>query len=69
MKHPYRYGLQPHEMKLLRTLRSRGFALALMPRDDVGNPLNRKTIEDAMLKAGKAAAREIKESGEEWLVK
>jgi len=56
-------------MKLLRTLRSRGFALALMPRDDVGNPLNRKTIEDAMLKAGKAAVREIKESGEEWLVK
>lgn len=69
MKHNYRYGLQPHEMKLLRSLRSRGFALALIPPCEVGNPLNRKTVEDQMLKASKKVIREIKESYEGVLVR
>ena len=69
MRHPYRFGLLPHEMKLLRSLRSRGFALALLPKSDVGDPLNRKTIEDAMLKAGKQMIREIKDTEEGVIIK
>jgi hypothetical protein len=64
MRHPYRFGLTGPEMKMLRSIRGKGFALALIPPADVGNQLNRKTIEDSMIKAAKEMIREIKEEHE-----
>lgn len=63
MRRRYRYGLEPHEMLLLRSMRSRGFAVAIMPPCDVGDKLNRKPVEDAMIKAAKRAIRQMKEEG------
>jgi hypothetical protein len=47
------------DSQFLRRLRLRGFALALFTPVDVGNPLNRKVIEDQMLKAGKQVIKQI----------
>lgn len=69
MRHNYRFGLGPQEMLLLRNLRSKGFALALIPPYQVGNALNRKTIEDQMLKAAKQIIRLIDESQEGVILK
>jgi hypothetical protein len=56
-RHFYRSGLTAEESELLRMLRRRGFALALLPPVDVGGPMNRKPIEDLMIKAGRQALR------------
>lgn len=63
MKRQYRHGLLPHEMLFLRSMRARGFAVAIMPPCDVGDKLNRKPVEDAMIKAAKKTIREMREEG------
>lgn len=55
----YKAGLSRDESELLRKLRGRGFAVAIFGPSDVGNPLNRKPIEDRMVKAGKDAIKVI----------
>lgn len=57
-RHFYRGGLTTEESELLRKLRRRGFALALFPPVDVGNPMNRKPVEDSMIRAGRKALRQ-----------
>lgn len=37
----YRRGLSRDEAEVIRRLRAKGFAIALLAADDVGNPLNR----------------------------
>ena len=61
-RHPYRGGLTPSENELLRKLRNRGFALVVLPPFEVGGPMNRKPLEDYMLRAGKTAIRHMKEA-------
>jgi len=51
--HTYRGGITRVESELLKKLRQRGFAVAIFSPADVGSPLNRKSIEDSMIKAGK----------------
>jgi len=58
-RHQYRAGMTTEDSQFLRRLRLRGFALALFTPVDVGNPLNRKVIEDQMLKAGKQVIKQI----------
>jgi hypothetical protein len=57
--HKYRAGMTSEDNEFLRRLRLRGFALALFTPVDVGSPLNRKTIEDQMLRAGKQAIKQL----------
>jgi hypothetical protein len=61
-RHHYRAGITPEDSQFLRRLRLRGFALALFTPVDVGNPLNRKVIEDQMLKAGKQVIKQMESS-------
>jgi len=61
-RHQYRAGMTPEDSQFLRRLRLRGFALALFTPVDVGNPLNRKAIEDQMLKAGKQVIKQMEGS-------
>jgi hypothetical protein len=61
-RHKYRAGMTPEDSEFLRKLRLRGFALALFTPVDVGNPLNRKAIEDQMLRAGKQAIKHLENS-------
>jgi hypothetical protein len=56
----YRAGLSKEEGDLVRKLRSRGFAVAIFPPGDVGIPLNRKPIEDRMVKAGRDTINQIR---------
>jgi hypothetical protein len=63
-RHFYRAGLTPDESELLRKLRHRGFALALIPPCDVGGALNRKPVEDFMLRAGRQAIKQMEVSCE-----
>jgi hypothetical protein len=58
-RHFYRGGLTHQESELLRKLRARGYALAIFDPIDVGNPLNRKPVEDSMLKAGKQTLKQM----------
>jgi hypothetical protein len=53
--HSYRRGLTPGESEVIRALRKRGFAIVLLGPQVVGGPLNRKAIEDQMLKAARKA--------------
>jgi hypothetical protein len=55
----YRRGLSKLENEVLRHLRRRGFALALFPPSDVGSPMNRKPIEDSMVRAGKQTLKQM----------
>jgi len=57
----YRADLSKEEGELLRNLRGRGFAVAIFPPSQVGQPLNRKPIEDRMIRAGKETINQIKE--------
>jgi hypothetical protein len=57
----YREGLTKEEGQLLRMLRSRGFAVAIFPPVDVGHALNRKPIEDRMVRAGRETIKQMKE--------
>lgn len=61
----YRAGLTPQDSDLLRRLRGRGFAVAIFPPLDVGDPLNRKVIEDNMVKAGRQTIRQLEKEGGE----
>jgi hypothetical protein len=54
----YRAELTKDESELLRTLRGRGFAVAIFGPSAVGTPLNRKPIEEAMVNAGLKALKE-----------
>lgn len=56
----YRRDLSKEEGEVLRKLRSRGFAVAIFPPGDVGIPLNRKPIEDRMVKAGRETINQIR---------
>ena len=58
-RHPYRGGLTPQESELLRKLRGRGFAVAIFAPSDVGNALNRKPVEDSMVRAGKQTLKQM----------
>jgi hypothetical protein len=58
-RHFYRGGLTPQESELLRKLRTRGYALAIFTPGDVGSPMNRKPIEDSMVKAGKQTLKQM----------
>ena len=58
----YRAGLSKEESDLVRKLRSRGFAVAIFPPGDVGIPLNRKPIEDRMVRAGRETIKQIRGS-------
>lgn len=53
----YRRGLSRDEAEVIRRLRAKGFAIALLAADDVGNPLNRSPVEQAMVKAGRAVLK------------
>jgi len=57
----YRHGLSKEEGKLLRMLGGGGFAVAIFPPVEVGQPLNRKPIEDRMIRAGREIIKQIKE--------
>lgn len=48
----YRAGLSKEEGELLRKLRGRGFAVAIFNPTEVGSPMNRRPIEQQMVKAG-----------------
>ena len=56
--HRFRKGLSPQENEVIRQLRRRGFAVVVFNPVDVGGPLNRKPVEDAMLRAGKEITKE-----------
>ena len=56
--HRYRKGLSQQENETIRQLRRRGFAVVVFTPVDVGGPLNRKPVEDAMLRAGKEITKE-----------
>jgi uroporphyrinogen-III synthase len=56
----YRAGMEPQETELLRKLRGRGFAVAIFPPIEVGEPLNRKEIEDEMVKAGRNTIKQLR---------
>ncbi len=56
--HRYRKGLSPQESEAIRQLRRRGYAVIVFSPDEVGGPMKRKPVEDAMLKAGKRTAQE-----------
>lgn len=55
----YKAGMTSEDEDLLRRLRNRGFAVAIFSPVDVGNPLNRKPIEDSMVRAGRKSLKEI----------
>jgi hypothetical protein len=57
----YRGTLTPQESEAIRTLRRRGFAVAVITPADVGPPLRRKPIEDEMLAAGRQATQRAQE--------
>ena len=57
-RYRYRQGIGRPESELLRGLRRKGFAIVVIPPAQVGHPLNRKTIEDRMLKAALTSPRE-----------
>lgn len=59
----YRAGMEPQDSETLRRLRGRGFAVAIFPPAEVGQPLNRKAIEDQMVKAGRITIKQLR--GEE----
>ena len=56
----YRAGMEPQESELLRKLRGRGFAVAIFPPVEVGEPLNRKEIEDEMVRAGRNTIKQLR---------
>jgi hypothetical protein len=58
--HRYRGGMSEQESELMRQLRRRGFAIVVMNPVEVGEPINRKPLEDRMLAAGRRALRRIK---------
>jgi hypothetical protein len=53
----YRRGLSRSEAEVIRQLRAKGFAVAIVGADDVGNPLNRSPVEQAMVKAARVALK------------
>ena len=57
----YREGITRQDSDLLRRLRARGFAVAIFPPAEVGQPINRKTIEDQMLRAGRQTIRNLED--------
>ena len=59
--HRFRKGLSPQENEVIRQLRRKGYAIIVFSPVDVGGPLNRKPVEDAMLKAGKQATQEVRQ--------
>jgi hypothetical protein len=61
-RHNYRVAMTPEDSDFLRKMRARGFALVVFSPVVVGNPLNRKAIEDQMLRAGKQAIKQLGES-------
>jgi hypothetical protein len=52
--------MEPQETELLRKLRGRGFAVAIFPPAEVGQPMNRKEIEDEMVKAGRITIKQLR---------
>jgi uroporphyrinogen-III synthase len=56
----YKTGMSEQESELVRQLRRRGFAIVVMNPVEVGEPINRKPLEDRMLAAGRRALRRIK---------
>ena len=67
--HKYRKGLSPQESEAIRQLRRRGYAVIVFSPDEVGGPMKRKPVEDAMLKAGKQMVREIKDTEEGVIIR
>jgi hypothetical protein len=55
----YKAGMTAEDQEFLRRLRRGGFAVAIFSPVDVGNPLNRKPVEDQMVKAGRQALKQI----------
>lgn len=60
-QHVYRKSLSQTESEAIRSLRRRGFAVVLFDPLQVGGPLNRKVVENSMLKAGRRACKESEE--------
>jgi hypothetical protein len=52
--------MSEQESELIRQLRKRGFAVVVLNSLEVGEPINRKPLEDQMLAAGRRALRRIK---------
>lgn len=50
----YKNGLTPEDEEVIRRLRCKGFAVAILSPVTVGTGLNRSPVEQAMVKAGKA---------------
>jgi hypothetical protein len=65
MRRTYQYGLDAHELSILKRLRGKGFAVSVIPPDKVGNPLNRHPLEQAMQKAAKNYTKQLQE--QEWI--
>lgn len=57
----YRATLTKEESQSIRQLRRKGFAVVFLSPGDVGEPLNRGSIEAVMIQAGKSRARKTKE--------
>lgn len=57
--HKYRLGVDRQDEDALRRLRAQGHAVVLIHRAVVGDPVNRGSVEAAMLKAGLAATKKM----------
>lgn len=49
----YKNGLTDEDQALIRQLRCRGYAVAIIPPVEVGAPFNRSPAEQAMVRAGR----------------
>ncbi len=65
MRRTYQYGLDAHELNILKRLRGKGFAVTIVPPVKVGNALNRHPMEKAMLNAAKHYTKQLEE--QEWV--
>lgn len=57
--HKYRLGIDAKDEDAVRRLRAQGHAVVIVHRSAVGDPLNRHTVEAAMLRAGLAAIKKM----------
>jgi hypothetical protein len=51
--HRYRHGMTQMESNVIRTLRTKGYAVVVIPPTEVGAALNRSSIETVMRNAAK----------------
>jgi hypothetical protein len=62
MTYDYRRGMPSACSEALRVLRNTGFAVAVFNPQQVGHPMRRKRIEDAMVAAGQLAVDSLSSS-------